>query len=148
MRTTLSKIYSIYGSDVLENFKDRMTGRDGEAAQRKAASETVQAFVKARYGDKAVARWSRKLGCGCGCSPGWRVSMESNQTIDECRNANDAWARPGRWGGMRPGGRRRWQPGGCADFFLEIEQGKFIIRRGSGDAIAPNATMWPEMVTP
>ena len=93
MRINLCRVYSIYGETVMDSVIDRMTGRIGEAAQHKAGLLTARAFAEDRYGPSARVAWSRRLGCSCGCSPGWLVyATTSGHDMSVLSHFEDAFA--------------------------------------------------------
>lgn len=138
MDKTLCKVSSLYGTTVAENFIDRASGRTGEQAQRKAAAATVRQFALLRYGPNAKVAWSRKLGCSCGCSPGWRIFLpmpdftaadwEAKRHVfheDDCYK--------GRLEKKACGNTYR-KVRGPMDFYLEDDdKGQFEIRTGMAD---------------
>jgi hypothetical protein len=136
MDKTLSKVSSLYGKTVAENFTDRITGRTGEQAQRKAAANTVKQFALLRYGPNAKVAWSQRLGCNCGCSPGWKIFVPKADYTDPNWEAkrrvfheDDAWL-----GEKESSGRRKWKTSGPMDFYLEDDdKGQFEIRTGLRD---------------
>jgi hypothetical protein len=76
---TATKVYVSYGNTVMENFIDRATGRLGETLLRNAVRSGIAKWANGefepRHGKPRV-HWDRKLGCGCGCSPGFRVKVD------------------------------------------------------------------------
>jgi hypothetical protein len=72
---TVAKIYQCYpDSNVLSSFADRLAGRDIEKFMRQNNRQFIKEFVKNKYSsDNITVKWDRRLGCNCGCSPGFRV---------------------------------------------------------------------------
>lgn len=141
MDRVLCKVYSIYGKTVADNFTDRVTGRIGEAAQKKAASKTVQDFALQRYGPNAKISWSRKLGCSCGCSPGWRVGLPTPDFSDpawesksKVTHYDDRFA--GQVKETKRGGWGRTRSGPLEVFLEDNDSGEFTIRSAARDGEA------------
>lgn len=44
------------------------------SAWRKGQNKFEKPFVMAAFPEATEAKWSRKAGCGCGCSAGWKVA--------------------------------------------------------------------------
>lgn len=72
---TIAKIYQFYpDNNILLSFNDRLGGRDIEKFMRQNNRQHIKEFVKNKYNDDSITvKWDRRLGCSCGCSPGFRV---------------------------------------------------------------------------
>lgn len=77
-RRTASKVYVIFGKTLYENFMDRFfNGRQGESQLRDEIRGHVKKWAENRYaGYSPRLRWERTLGCSCGCSPGFRITVD------------------------------------------------------------------------
>ena len=88
---TQAKVYVMFGDSVMENFLDRATGgRQGETMLRNAVRKGLREWAVDRFEEvgKVQVHWDRKLGCGCGCSPGFRVKTDTESYV----YARDYWA--------------------------------------------------------
>ena len=78
---TLAKVCVSYGESIIENFSDRMKGRRGEKELRGHVRHFVRVWAKTNLvqcqTEKIAIHWDRKLGCSCGCSPGFRIKTET-----------------------------------------------------------------------
>jgi len=76
---TAAKVYQFYpDSNSLASFTDRISGRNVERFIRENNRKFIKEFAKNNYKDNNITvKWDRKLGCSCGCSPGFRI-MTSN----------------------------------------------------------------------
>lgn len=138
MDKVLCKVYSIYGKTVAENFTDRMTGRTGERAQQAVAAATVKQFALLRYGPNAKVGWKRKLGCSCGCSPGWRVyvpmpDFSSPDWESKARVFHEGDAYAGTVEESRRGGWKRKRSGPLEAWLEDNEKGDFRIELSVAD---------------
>ncbi len=73
---TATKVYVSYGETVMENFVNRATGRERLNAVRSGIAKWAKGEFQPRHG-KPKIHWDRKMGCSCGCSPGFRVKVDS-----------------------------------------------------------------------
>jgi hypothetical protein len=78
---TVAKIYQCYPNDsVIKSFVDRLNGRPEEFSLRKHNRKFIVEFAHNVYNknndQKISVRWDNKLGCACGCSPGFRILTE------------------------------------------------------------------------
>lgn len=79
---TVAKVYQFYPSnDVMKSFFDRTNGRQEEFSLRKNNRKFIVEFANNVYNknndQKISVRWDTRLGCSCGCSPGFRILTET-----------------------------------------------------------------------
>lgn len=78
---TIAKIYQCYPDNaVMKSLVDRLNGRPEEFSLRKHNRKFIVEFAHKVYNknndQKIYVRWDNKLGCACGCSPGYRILNE------------------------------------------------------------------------
>lgn len=112
-RGRVAKVYVSYGKDVMENFIDRATGRNGHVDLQKASRKAVRDWAIARYGKDAKVKvtWSWKLGCSCPCSPGFAVVINNGLNHPDARATEERVKRRGGYIGREIGPLEVWVNG-------------------------------------